>query len=73
LNADKKLYEFCLRGKQNRLHFVSKNPKRSKATLEIVHFDVCGPLEVTTIGGFTEALKLYIFVYLRDKLGLLSL
>jgi len=51
LDAYKKNCETCLKGKQSRLPFVFEKPKRSKATLEVIHSDICGPFEVPTIGG----------------------
>jgi len=51
LDASKKTCETFLKGKQSRLPFVSEKPKRSKAALEVLHSDICGPFEVPTIGG----------------------
>jgi hypothetical protein len=51
LNANKKSCEVCLRGKQSRLPFVARKPKRSKTALEIIHSYICGPFEVPNIGG----------------------
>ncbi|WVZ24270.1 hypothetical protein V8G54_002814 [Vigna mungo] len=41
----------CLAGKQPRKAFQSKIEMRSKGCLEIVHSDICGPLDVPSLGG----------------------
>ena len=38
----------CLAGKQHRVSFNSKSKKFEK--LELVHFDVCDPMDVETLG-----------------------
>ncbi|KAL0821709.1 hypothetical protein ABMA28_005135 [Loxostege sticticalis] len=40
----------CIEGKQARLPFTSAG-SRASALLELVHSDVCGPMEVTSLGG----------------------
>lgn len=47
---EKKNCVVCCEGKQTRLPF-SQSGSRAKVTLEIVHADLCGPMEVTSIGG----------------------
>lgn len=42
--------DFYLFGKQHRVSFRS-NLKRKKHVLELIHSDVCGPLEVESLGG----------------------
>ena len=42
--------EICLRGTHSKLPFHS-NPKRVNELLELVHTDLCGPMEVISIGG----------------------
>jgi hypothetical protein len=51
LDAHKKTCEVCLSGKQSRLLFVYEKPKRSKIAPEVIHYDMCGPFEIPTIGG----------------------
>ena len=40
----------CLFGKQHRVSFNCTSTKRSEL-LSLVHSDVCGPLEVSSLGG----------------------
>ena len=40
----------CLFGKQNRVSF-QKNSTRKLEKLELIHYDVCGPMEVDSLGG----------------------
>ncbi|CAH9088439.1 unnamed protein product [Cuscuta epithymum] len=42
--------DHCLAGKQHRASFARKSTKR-QAKLELVHSDVCGPIEVESNGG----------------------
>lgn len=41
----------CKEGKQTRLPFVNQGQSRTSNVLEMVHADVCGPMETTTLGG----------------------
>ena len=48
-------YEKCkafILGKQHRLPFNSRNSRRAKAPLELVHFDLVGPMKTTSIGEY---------------------
>lgn len=49
-NKDKVLCISCLEGKQYRNPFPSKG-SRAKGLLELIHSDVCGPMEVQSLGG----------------------
>ncbi|GJZ46052.1 putative RNA-directed DNA polymerase [Tanacetum coccineum] len=40
----------CLAGKQTRLAFKSRSPFRMENILDLVHFDVCGPMKTKTLG-----------------------
>ena len=42
----------CILGKQHRLPFNSINSRRAKAPLELVHFDLVGPMKTTSIGEY---------------------
>lgn len=42
--------EVCCEGKQTRLSFPKEGSRTSK-DLELVHADVCGPMESKSIGG----------------------
>ncbi|KAL4346422.1 hypothetical protein GQ457_17G024800 [Hibiscus cannabinus] len=63
----------CLFGKQHRVSFNSSSTRRSEL-LSLVHSDVCGPLEVETLGGnryfltFIDDASRKVWVYfLRTK------
>ena len=43
--------EACILGKQHRLPFNSENFRRARAPLELVHSDLVGPMQTTSIGG----------------------
>jgi len=44
------LCEACIFGKNHRIPFV-KEPWHAKFPLELVHTDVCGPMNISSIGG----------------------
>jgi transposase InsO family protein len=56
----------CMRAKQTRLPFNAAEPK-TKAPLELLHMDVCGPLAEQSMGGFN-----YFATTLDDYSGLSS-
>ncbi|KRZ60189.1 Retrovirus-related Pol polyprotein from transposon TNT 1-94 [Trichinella nativa] len=41
----------CLKGKQCRLPFPKSATKRSEEVLELVHSDICGPMQAASVGG----------------------
>ena len=43
--------EGCCLGKQSRLPFPRKPSEKKENVLDLVHSDVCGPLNVTSVGG----------------------
>lgn len=45
------LCEGCILGKQHRESFLSGKSIRAKAPLEIVHSDVCGPMQTPSLAG----------------------
>ena len=45
--------EACILSKQHKLPFNSRNSKRAMSPLELVHIDLVGPMQVTSIGGST--------------------
>ncbi|XP_052757808.1 uncharacterized protein LOC113516220 [Galleria mellonella] len=49
-NKIKMICESCQKGKQPRLSFPAEG-SRAKKALELIHSDICGPLEVTSLGG----------------------
>ena len=71
---DKVACDGCLMGKQCRESFPKRSENRAKDVLEIIHSDVCGPMENVSIGGsryfltFTDDFSRYTFVYiLKNK------
>lgn len=62
----------CSMGKQTRLPF-SKCGSRASDVLEVVHSDICGPMEVQSLGGsryyltFTDDKSRRIFVYFLEE------
>ena len=43
--------EGCCLGKQSRLPFPKKSSKKKDNVLDLVHSDVCGPLNIASVGG----------------------
>ena len=43
--------EACIHGKQNRRAFPSNANWRASTPLELIHADVCGPMQTTSLGG----------------------
>lgn len=71
--------EDCVAGKQARTSFPKHKAKRAAEMLDLVHTDVCGPMEETSIGGaryfatFIDDKTRKTFVYfLKQKSELLS-
>lgn len=50
--------ETCLQGKMTRLPFPKKAKIKSKAVLDLVHSDLCGPMNTVTPGGHRYFLTL---------------
>lgn len=76
--ADIKNCEICKEGKQTRTPF-KRSHTRAKEVLELVHSDLCGPMENESIGGaryflvFVDDHSRKIFVYfLKQKSEVLS-
>ena len=53
--------EACILGKQHRLAFNYRNSRRARSPLELVHTDLVGPMQVTSIGGST-----YFMTFIDD-------
>ena len=45
------VYEGCIFGKQHREIFPVGKSYRARTPLEIVHSDICGPMQTSSIGG----------------------
>ena len=66
--------EVCIRGKMARMPFPQKSLTTSKNVMDLVHTDVCGPMQTVTPGGkkyfvtFVDDYSKYTVVYLlREK------
>lgn len=61
----------CLKGKQSRFSF-SKNGSKALKILEIIHSDLCGPMEQASFGGaryfitFIDDFTRKVFVYFLE-------
>ena len=53
--------EACILGKMTRRSFPKKSDSRATRPLEIIHSDVCGPMQVNSIGG-----SRYILSFIDD-------
>jgi transposase InsO family protein len=52
----------CVHGKQHRTPFPTEGATRAKDILEIVHTDVCGPMDMMSLGG-----SKYFVTFIDDK------
>lgn len=59
--VDLELCEYCLYGKQSQTNFLKTGYDRKSTPLELVHLDVFGPTEVTSIRGIN-----YFVAFLDD-------
>ena len=66
--------EACVLGKMKKIPFQKQTVHRTTELLELVHSDVCGPMNVDSLGGsrymvtFSDDFSRYTFVYLlRSK------
>ena len=51
----------CLAGKQNRRSFPDKSEFRASKKLQLIHGDICGPIQPSTVGG-----RRYYFLLIDD-------
>ena len=67
-------YDHCLVGKQHRVSFSSRSKKKFEK-LKLVYSDVCGPMDVETIGGnryfvtFIDEATRKVWIYLLKLKG----
>ena len=72
-SIDLELCEHCLYGKKNRTSFVRTGHAKKSSPLELVHSDVFGPTEVTSLGGanyfvtFLDDCTRKVWVYMLNK------
>ena len=66
------VYESCLEGKMTKRPFAAKG-NRSKEVLELVHSNLCGPMNIQVRGGFEYFITLindysrYEYIYLMRR------
>ncbi|KXJ73442.1 hypothetical protein RP20_CCG015857 [Aedes albopictus] len=53
--------ETCLQGKMSRLPFPKASKRKSSAILDLVHSDLCGPMNTVTPGG-----RRYFLTFIDD-------
>lgn len=69
----KAVCECCLEGKFSRLPFPKKSKKRTKQALDLVHTDLCGPMNTASPGGcryfmaITDDFTRYSVVYFLQR------
>ena len=51
----------CMAGKQNRRPFPDKSECRASKKLQLIHGDICGPIQPSTVGG-----RRYYFLLIDD-------
>ena len=57
----KSVCESCIMGKQHRTPYPKNDPHRAEKSFEIVHSDVCGPMEIPSLGK-----SLYFVTFIDD-------
>ena len=61
LGGHKDLCSSCLKGKKHREAFPSQASRRATQVLELVHMDLCGPMQTVSLGG-----SLYFMLLVDD-------
>ena len=61
-SKDMQFCEACVEGKQTRNSFLKGQATHATELLEIVHSDVCGPMQTTSLGGHR-----YFVTFIDDK------
>ena len=66
--------EACAKAKMHKIPFPKQSKKKKSRPLELIHSDLCGPMNVESIGGskyvltFTDDYTRYVTVYfLKSK------
>ena len=65
--------EGCAVGKATRQPFPKSSSKKSSAVLDLIHSDVCGPLNIPSVGGsiyfvtFIDDYSNFVYVYLLKR------
>lgn len=60
----KEVCETCVKGKMTRQPFPKQSFNKSKAPLDLIHTDICGPMQVSTPSG-----KRYVLTFIDDYSG----
>jgi hypothetical protein len=55
------LCEGCIASKQHQIPFSQGNNFRIKTTLQLIHFNICGPMETKSLNGST-----YFAMFIND-------
>ena len=50
-NVDLDFCENCIYGKQKRVRFLRVGKEKKRKKLELVHTNVCGPIQVSSLSG----------------------
>ena len=50
-DESKEACDGCMKGKQTRKPFPKESTTRANEILEVIHTDVCGPMETKSLGG----------------------
>lgn len=61
IQTSSQICEECVVSKQHRDHFPKRKSQRAKKVLELVHPDICGPINPTSNGG-----KCYYIMFIDD-------
>ncbi len=61
-NKDEEACDGCLKGKQKRSSFPKEEATRATEILDLVHTDVCGPMQSKSLGGNS-----YFVTFIDDK------
>lgn len=61
IEKPERVCEGCILGKQHRESFPAGKSTRAKAPLEIIHSDLCGPMQTPSIGG-----SFYFLTFIDD-------
>ena len=73
IEIPKEVCEECVQSKQHRNNFSKEVKSKTKAILEVVYSDVCGPIQVESIGGnkyfvtFIDDFSRKLWTYLIKK------
>jgi hypothetical protein len=62
VKGDAEICENCIVGKQTRMPFVATGKSRASDLLELIHSDLCGPMEIPSWGN-----SRYILSFIDDK------